>query len=509
MNKRSSLSTEAHALLSTPEVWRQESPTKDAPTRAELGLADKSRQLLQRIVLLCFLGDVVVALSCLLAAFWLRFYTGLRHVGVEAPGIPLTNYFSYIIGGLVSLLFLLAQKRAYDGSWLLHNRSALNHVLAACLLWGAGLLGFSLFFKFQPPLSSIYIAIATATATIGLYTWRRLVRDYLRQWTVFTKHRQRILVLGWTPYAQRLKDTIDRDLSHSYEVVCCVPAPDGDFQQQPPDSIFQAHSFDEMRGLLETLTPDIVLVAEASISKQHWEALASLCEKELVQLKVIPSYFNILLSGLHLETVSGIPILGLTRLPINCMFNKLIKRLMDIVGAIIGLALSAPLIAIFGTLVYLESPGPIFYRQRRLGRNGKSFDIVKIRSMRLDAEKNGKVGWSTKDDPRRLRIGSFMRKWNIDELPQFWNVLNGDMSLVGPRPERPELIRNFKHEIPHYNARHIVKPGITGWAQVNGFRGDTDLAERINRDLYYVEHWNVLFDIRTMLLTFCKNKNAN
>jgi exopolysaccharide biosynthesis polyprenyl glycosylphosphotransferase len=382
-------------------------------------------------------------------------------------------------------------------------------VLAACLGWGAGFLGFSLFFKFQPPLSSIYVAIAAAATTCGLYTWRRLVRDYLRQWTVFAKHRQRILVLGWTPYAQRLKDTIEQDLSHSYEVVCCVPVPEGNFQQQPPDSIFRAHSFDEMPGLLDALTPDIVLVADANIPPQHWDPLASLCEKELVQLSVIPSYFNILISGLHLETVSGIPILGLTSLPINRMFNKLIKRLIDIAGAIVGLLLSAPLISIFGSLVYLESPGPIFYRQRRVGRNGKRFDILKIRSMRLDAEQNGKVGWSTKEDPRRLRIGSFMRKWNIDELPQFWNVLKGEMSLVGPRPERPELIRNFKHVIPHYNARHMVKPGITGWAQVSGFRGDTDLTERIKHDLYYVEHWNVLFDIRTLLLTLRNNKNAH
>ena len=135
--------------------------------------------------------------------------------------------------------------------------------------------------------------------------------------------------------------------------------------------------------------------------------------------------------------------------------------------------------------------------------------MLKIRSMRLDAEQDGQPGWSTKDDPRRLRIGKFMREWNIDETPQFWNVLKGEMSLVGPRPERPELIHNFKREIPHYNARHTVKPGITGWAQVNGLRGDTDLTERITYDLYYVEHWNLLLDLRTMVLTFFRNKNAH
>ena len=157
-------------------------------------------------------------------------------------------------------------------------------------------------------------------------------------------------------------------------------------------------SYGEIRHLLETLALDIVLVADVSLSVKHWEALASLCEKELVQFKVVPSYFSILVSGLYLETLSGIPILGVSRLPLDRMFNKLIKRLVDIVGAIVGLLLSAPLIAIFGALVYLESPGPILYRQRRLGRNGKTFNMLKIRSMRLDAEKDGKVGWSTKDD---------------------------------------------------------------------------------------------------------------
>jgi lipopolysaccharide/colanic/teichoic acid biosynthesis glycosyltransferase len=136
------------------------------------------------------------------------------------------------------------------------------------------------------------------------------------------------------------------------------------------------------------------------------------------------------------------------------------------------------------------------------------FDILKIRSMRLDAEKNGRAGWTKADDPRRLKIGTFMRKWNIDEVPQFWNVLCGEMSLVGPRPERPELIRNFKEEIPHYSARHNVKPGITGWAQIKGLRGDTDLTERIKCDLWYLENWNTLLDFQIMFMTFVKHENA-
>jgi exopolysaccharide biosynthesis polyprenyl glycosylphosphotransferase len=236
--------------------------------------------------------------------------------------------------------------------------------------------------------------------------------------------------------------------------------------------------------------------------------LANLCEREMVQFKIVPSYFQILVSGLHLETVSGVPVLGVSQLPLDLPVNFLLKRMTDIVGALVGLILSIPLIAFFSMLVYAESPGPVIYRQRRMGRNGQPFDILKIRSMRLDAEAGTGVGWTVKEDPRRLRVGAFMRRWNIDEVPQFWNVLKGEMSLVGPRPERPELIQNFKDEIPHYNARHNAKPGITGWAQIKGLRGDTDLGERIRADLYYLENWNMLLDFQIMALTFVKRRNA-
>jgi exopolysaccharide biosynthesis polyprenyl glycosylphosphotransferase len=479
------------------------------PSRADLGLTEECRQFPHRVAFLCFAGDSVVAFACLVAAYWLRFETALREFGVEAPGTTISSYSNYIIFGSVSLLLVLAQKQMYDGSWLLHRRAPLKDVMVACLAWGAAFLGFSLFFKFQPPLSRIYVALATGTSMIGLYGWRRVFYRYLRQESIAGRLRQRILVVGWTDYAQRLKEIVEKDPSHPYEMVCCVPSPEGTFQQDPPKGIQRIESYKAIRHLVNSQAIDIVLVADVSVPVKHWEGLAALCEKELVQFKVVPSYFSVLVSGLYLETMSGIPILGVSRLPLDLMFNKLVKRVFDIMGAVIGLVLSAPIIAIFGALVYLESPGPVLYRQRRLGRNGKTFDMLKIRSMRLDAEQDGKVGWSKKEDPRRLRVGRVMRRWNIDETPQFWNVLKGEMSLVGPRPERPELIRNFKNEIPHYHARHTVKPGITGWAQVNGLRGDTDLLQRINHDLYYVEHWNLLFDLQTMFLTFYKNKNAH
>ena len=201
------------------QAVRPEVTASRAESRADLGLMDAGRQFPHRVAFLCFAGDAVVAFACLLAAFWLRFDTVLNQFGVEAPGIVLSSYSNYIIFGSASLLLVLAQKQMYDGSWLLHRRASLKEVIVACLIWGAAFLGFSLFFKFQPPLSRVYVALATFTAMIGLYAWRRLFYGFLRQESIAGKLRQRILVVGWTAYAQRLKEIIEKDPSHPYEVV--------------------------------------------------------------------------------------------------------------------------------------------------------------------------------------------------------------------------------------------------------------------------------------------------
>jgi exopolysaccharide biosynthesis polyprenyl glycosylphosphotransferase len=215
-----------------------------------------------------------------------------------------------------------------------------------------------------------------------------------------------------------------------------------------------------------------------------------------------------LISGLRPSVVGGVAVLGVDSLAMNSYENRIIKRTVDIVGASIGLLFSCPLIIFFGLLVCLESPGPILYKQLRVGRNGRLFQMFKIRSMRTDAEAGGKARWASENDPRRLRIGAFMRKWNIDEIPQYWNVLKGDMSLIGPRPERPELIEHFKFVVPHYQTRHSCRPGMSGWAQIQGWRGNTSLEERIRCDIWYVENWDILLDLRIMFMTFVRQKNA-
>jgi exopolysaccharide biosynthesis polyprenyl glycosylphosphotransferase len=182
--------------------------------------------------------------------------------------------------------------------------------------------------------------------------------------------------------------------------------------------------------------------------------------------------------------------------------------MLDIAGALVGLLLAAPLMSVAALLIVRESPGPVFYIQERCGRRGRRFRLVKLRTMHPDAEAGRGPGWTVAGDPRRTRVGTWLRRYNIDELPQFWNVLRGDMSLVGPRPERPFFVEQFAPGIAHYMWRHVSKPGLTGWAQVNGLRGDTSIAERVKYDLFYLEHWSLAFDFKILLRTLLAFKNA-
>jgi exopolysaccharide biosynthesis polyprenyl glycosylphosphotransferase len=218
------------------------------------------------------------------------------------------------------------------------------------------------------------------------------------------------------------------------------------------------------------------------------------------------------LAGLSLTTsnLDGLPVIGLRESP-HFGLNLLVKRAMDVMLSFIGLVLLAPLLALIAAAVKLSSPGPVFYRQERCGLNGKPFGMLKYRTMRVDAEAQTGPVWAVKDDPRRTWLGSFLRGTSLDELPQLFNVLCGDMSLVGPRPERPVFIHQFRQTIPNYMARHCVKAGITGWAQVHGWRGNTSLRKRLQYDLYYITHWSPFLDIRILWMTLfrgLRNRNA-
>ncbi|MBR1497414.1 MAG: exopolysaccharide biosynthesis polyprenyl glycosylphosphotransferase, partial [Oscillospiraceae bacterium] len=231
------------------------------------------------------------------------------------------------------------------------------------------------------------------------------------------------------------------------------------------------------------------------------------CEKAGVKLSIVPFYADYMPAHPQFDDLNGIPLMNIRRIPLDNFANAFIKRAMDIAGALMMLLLSSPflLIAVIG--IKLSSPGPILFRQVRVGRNRKPFTLFKLRTMRVNTEESS--AWSKKEDGRRTRFGSLLRKISLDEVPQALNILRGDMSLVGPRPELPIFVDRFKNEIPLYMVRHQVRPGLTGWAQINGFRGDTPIKERAEHDIYYIENWSLWFDIQILLATVFKGKFIN
>ena len=458
------------------------------------------------IYALVFIGDTIAIIQGLIIGFYLRFTSGLIPLYETSSASPeLGSYLTLFGFGTLLMLMTLAYLQFYNNRIILNYRKSLLIILRSTAFWLVAYLSISLVLKFQPPISRTYALCSFCTTTIAIATWRWLFVQLMATIPGFAEPlRQRVLYYGWNSESRELIDVINTDPGHPYQVIGYVDTK----EHVGIDIPYMGSLSQDLAPVLANHRIDILIAASSTISNEELVSIASLCDREYVQFKVIPSYFQILVSGLKLETLSGVPILGVEQLPLDRLTNRILKRIVDIIGSVVGLLLSAPLIAIFGLMVYLESPGTIFYRQTRSGRQGKNFEIIKIRSMRLNAEKGTGAKWAEENDPRRLRIGSFMRSWNIDEVPQFWNVLKGEMSLVGPRPERPELIDSFKHDIPHYNARHAAKPGITGWAQVNGLRGNTSLTDRVKFDLFYLENWTIIFDFQIMALTFIKRDNA-
>ena len=241
------------------------------------------------------------------------------------------------------------------------------------------------------------------------------------------------------------------------------------------------------------------------------ERIVAECEKSGVHTKFIPDYGNIIPTKPYTEDLLGLPVINIRYVPLSNTFNALVKRCFDIVGSIVCIILFSPIMLGTAIVVKGTSSGPLIFKQERVGLHNKPFSMYKFRTMYVQTEEEERKGWTKKDDPRVTKVGRFLRKTSLDEFPQLFNVLKGDMSLVGPRPERPQYVEKFREEIPRYMIKHQVRPGMTGWAQVNGYRGDTSIRKRIEHDLYYIENWTLGLDVKILVLTVFKgfiNKNA-
>jgi len=244
-----------------------------------------------------------------------------------------------------------------------------------------------------------------------------------------------------------------------------------------------------------------VIIAKPLRKEKTILNLVEQCEYEGVRFRIVPDFFRVIKSRAVIDALGDIPLIAVRTEPLNVLSNRIIKRTFDLVLSVVFLILLLPSFLIIGVLIKLTSKGPVFFKQKRIGANNIEFDIYKFRSMTVQNPEDSDTVWTTEKDRRVTSIGRFMRKTNLDELPQLWNVLIGNMSLVGPRPEREHFVEKFKKEIPYYKVRHQVKSGITGWAQVNGWRGDTSIANRVEHDIFYLENWSFWFDLKILWLT--------
>ena len=262
-------------------------------------------------------------------------------------------------------------------------------------------------------------------------------------------------------------------------------------------------------GAVIDLSIELTEEKKVSVSCADGSAVLSACDKHGTRVTMVPFYNDYLPARPTIDVLDDCKLINIRQTPFDNLANAAVKRLFDIVGSLVLIVLTSPVMLAVAIGVKLSSPGPVLFKQERIGLNKRPFMMYKFRSMRVNAEAS--TAWSTNSDPRKTRFGSLIRKFSLDELPQFFNVLKGDMSLVGPRPERPQFVEQFKEEIPRYMVKHQVRPGLTGWAQVNGYRGDTSIRKRIEHDLYYIENWTLGFDFKIIIMTFFKgfvNKNA-
>ncbi len=251
-----------------------------------------------------------------------------------------------------------------------------------------------------------------------------------------------------------------------------------------------------------------VILTDPAVPREVAAELMLKCESKMIGFKLVADFYGLITHHVDVEYISNIPLLGLKGLPLDDLWNHSLKRLFDLVISFVLLVLLSLFLSLIALMIKLSDRGPIFYQQERIGQDGKRFNLYKFRTMSVDAEKKTGPVWAQPNDLRVTPIGKFLRRVNCDELPQLWNVLMGDMSLVGPRPERPHFVEQFKDQIPRYVARHKIKSGLTGWAQIHGLRGNTSLEERIKYDLYYMENWNVMMDVEILFATLFAFKNA-
>jgi exopolysaccharide biosynthesis polyprenyl glycosylphosphotransferase len=444
-------------------------------------------------------ADAVAVVIGVLLAMWIRFDSGWIGLIYAPPG---NRDFYYYGAGIAAIIFILIFKglelyrRPQTGAF----SEYIPRIVRACGIGIILCLVLAFGIRTDPPFSRLVAAISFFTITLLVIAERFALARIERHYAKHQTRKNDIVIIGINPTAAGIKAAIEREPRLRSRVVAFLKVAEDESDPGIDPALIQG-DIDQLAAIIAERAIDQVILTDSNLSREKMIDLILLCEREVVRFRMVPDMLRLLTTKVEMQTIGGIPLLGTSKWPLDIFWNRAAKRIEDIVGASIGLLISAPLIVVAACAIKRSSPGPILYRQTRCGERGRHFTLYKLRTMHADAEKDELPGWSTANDPRRTPVGGFLRKWNIDELPQFWNVLKGDMSLVGPRPERPHFVEKFRADISRYMWRHVSKPGMTGWAQVNGLRGDTSIPDRIAHDLYYLENWSLALDFKILSKT--------
>ncbi|WP_138496213.1 undecaprenyl-phosphate glucose phosphotransferase [Paenibacillus pinistramenti] len=450
-------------------------------------------------------ADLLVVQVSFLIAWWLKFGSGwIPH---EQP-LPIESYayWSLIYGAVAVMTGLMIalyspkrRKRFADEMLKIFQVHSISLFVLLSLL----------FFVKEVNISRSYLAIYMLLNLFLILFYRYVLKYSLRRLRRNGYNRQFVLIVGAGSLGKRFSDNLSQYPELGYEVVGFL-----DDYQRWDDAEVQKYkpilgTLSDLEACLKKYLIDEVILALPLDAHPKYPAIISASEKAGVRTLIIPDFFDYLPARPHFDNFAGMPTINVREIPLDLMSNRLFKRAFDIVFSMLAILFTSPIMLAVAVGVKLTSPGPVIFKQERVGLNRRKFNMYKFRSMRMLPEGAADTGWTTPNDPRRTAFGSFIRRTSLDELPQFFNVLLGHMSVVGPRPERPYFVEQFREEVPKYMVKHHVRPGITGWAQSNGLRGDTSIEDRIKHDIFYIENWSLLFDIRIIIRTIRNGfKNA-
>ena len=456
-----------------------------------------------RLQMLMDAGIIAVAY---IVAWMIRFIGPFSYSAVRA--LTFQQYMFALIFIIPGYLLLYQAFTLYEPLSMQGRRLVLANIIKANVL-GLLLVVFSLYMMGESDFSRLTVYIFCVINIFMEWSVRLLISYIGKDMRRRGRHQKQMILVGYSRAAEEYIDRIQQNPQWGYVVRGILD-----------DNVAAGTVYNGIKviGRIANLTVilpanrlDEIAITLGLSEYYRLEEIVAMCEKSGVHTKFIPDYNKIIPTKPYTEDILGLPVINIRYVPLSNTFNAMVKRVMDIFGSIAAIIVSSPVMLLMCILIKLTSPGPLIYKQERVGLHNKTFRMYKFRSMEIQPEAEEKKAWTVKNDPRVTGIGKFMRRTSIDELPQLFNILKGDMSLVGPRPERPFFVEKFREEIPRYMVKHQVRPGLTGWAQVNGFRGDTSIRKRIDCDLYYIENWSIGFDIKILFLTFFKgfvNKNA-